>query len=652
MAIVKMKHLRLIAMAEDRPELLRLLQNMGCVEIVAPELNGGQQEADGLTAARTEELFSVQEEHTGAERALSVLKRYAPEKKGLLTPLPEVSREDLFDAGQTGKAREAATEINALERRLTAIQSEEAKLAQQIGVLTPWKGLDLPLETESTDQVMIQLGTLPAAVPFEEAENRLKEAGELTELEQVGVDRSQQYCLLVCHTSRWEALQEPLKDLGWSKSGLRDWQGTAQENITRLERELNALEEEKAEIWTKLSGMAAARSGLERFSDRMAAEVARAENWNRLADTEQTFLLEGWVPEERWPELKGALEPWPCAFEVSDPEPEDYPDVPVQLKNNPITEPMNMVTEMYSLPAYDGIDPNPLMAPFFVLFYGMMMADMGYGLLMLLLGTLILKKKKPTGTMAHLAGLLVQGGVTTFLFGAVTGGFFGDFIPQLMGILNPGSTFALPALFTPVDDTLAILIGSLALGLVQIFTGMAVSFVRKLKSGQVLDALFEEVTWWVILIGLALAVLGITPLLFGAGGVLLVAGCVRKGVQKGGGPGKILLNSLVGLGGALYSNITGYFQDILSYSRLMALMLSGAVVAQVFNTLGAIPKNVFVFVVISMVGNALNFALNLLGCYVHDMRLQCLEYFNRFYQDGGKPFRPLRFTTKYVQIEE
>ena len=652
MAIVKMKHLRLIAMMDDRGELLKLLQSMGCVEIVAPELSAEEEVPGDLAPARSGELFAAQEEYSGAQRALSVLKRYAPDKKGLLTPRPQVAQSELFDEGMTGTARAAAEEINAMERQLAAIQSEEGKLVQQIAALTPWQQLDLPLETESTQQVIIQLGTLPGTTSFEQAADALAQTGELVQFDRISGDRSQHYCLLVCHASQWEAVQEPLKDLGWSKTGLRDWKGTAQENIARLEQELARLAAEKEAIQSKLAGMAEVRPGLERLADRSAAELERAENWNRLLDTRQTFLLEGWVPEECWPSLKAALEPYPCACEVRDPEPEEYPNVPVQLKNNPITEPMNMVTEMYSLPAYDGIDPNPLMAPFFVLFYGMMMADMGYGLLMMLMGAVVLWKKKPTGTMAHLAGLLVQGGITTFLFGAVTGGFFGDFIPQLMSILSPGSDFTLPALFTPVDDTLAILIGSLALGLVQIFTGMAISFIRKLKSGEVLDALFEEVTWWVILIGLALAVLGVTPLLFGAGGVLLVAGCVWKGVQKGGGPVKIVISSLISLGGALYNNITGYFQDILSYSRLMALMLSGAVVAQVFNTLGAIPGNVFFFILISMVGNALNFALNLLGCYVHDMRLQCLEYFNRFYQDGGKAFRPLRFTTKYVEIKE
>ena len=110
------------------------------------------------------------------------------------------------------------------------------------------------------------------------------------------------------------------------------------------------------------------------------------------------------------------------------------------------------------------------------------------------------------------------------------------------------------------------------------------------------------------------------------------------------------MGTLMGLFGSLYNNITGYFSDILSYSRLMALMLAGAVIAQVFNTLGAITGNVITFFIISIIGNTLNFALNLLGCYVHDMRLQCLEFFGRFYEDGGKAFRPLSINTKHVDI--
>ena len=171
---------------------------------------------------------------------------------------------------------------------------------------------------------------------------------------------------------------------------------------------------------------------------------------------------------------------------------------------------------------------------------------------------------------------------------------------------------------------------------------------KKFKDGNWQDAVWEEFTWWTILIGAALAILGIGsvggyPMVLIVGLLMLVYGSTRnsKGIGK--------LFSLIG---AVYNGVTGYFSDTLSYARLMALMLAGSVIAQVFNTLGAIPGNIVIFIIISMAGNALNFALNLLGCYVHDLRLQCLEYFGKFYQDGGKPFRPVAIETKYVDIEK
>ncbi|MBQ9346331.1 MAG: V-type ATP synthase subunit I, partial [Oscillibacter sp.] len=308
--------------------------------------------------------------------------------------------------------------------------------------------------------------------------------------------------------------------------------------------------------------------------------------------------------------------------------------------NNFLTRPLSMVTEMYSLPDYRCVDPNPLMAPFFILFYGIMMADMGYGLLMVLAGVLITRKYKPKGTAGHLFGLLTLCGISTFIMGALTGGFFGD-LPTQVVKLTTGGDFALPALFTPLNDTLMILIGSMCLGFVHIATGMVVSIVIKCRRGKFMDAFWEEITWFVVFAGAALAVLNVTPLLLYAGIVLVFAGPIVTGEGMG---------KLTGIFGSLYNHVTGYFGDILSYSRLMALMLAGSVIAQVFNTLGAIPGNIIIFFIISMAGNALNFALNLLGCYVHDLRLQCLEYFGKFYEDGGKPFTPLAINTKYVDV--
>lgn len=641
MAIVKMKRLRMVAMAADREALLRKLQHMGCVEIVQPEADPDDPLWASLTRSEAGGLAAAHEEKNQAERALEVLKRYkALPKSGFLAPKPSVGEGELFDEAGAQAARDMAREINGLDRRLAAIRAEENKLEAQKAVLLPWKDLDMPLETGSTDQVIIQLGTLPANIPMNQAEGEVRAAGELAELTEVSAGREARCCMLVCHASQAEEVLEALKALGWSRANLRDWTGTAADDLARLDRESEALKAEAASIEEKLSGMGQDAPALRQLSDLAGLDASREESRGRLLDTAQTFLLEGWVPEESWPGLKQELDKYPCACEVSDPARSEYEKVPVRLKNNTLTKPLNMVTEMYSLPAYGTLDPNPLMAPFFILFYGIMMADMGYGLLMMLAGGIILKKKKPGGTFGHLCGLLVLCGITTFIMGALTGGFFGDFLTQVVK-LTTGGDFALPALFTPLEDTMMILVGAMCLGFVQILTGMAISFVSKLKNGQVLDAVFEEVTWWVVFAGLALMILGITPIVLIVGLVMVVAGPM---IQNQG------FGKITGIFGSLYNHVTGYFGDILSYSRLMALMLAGSVIAQVFNTLGAIPGNIFIFLIISFAGNALNFALNLLGCYVHDLRLQCLEYFGKFYQDGGKPFRPLDLNTKYYEV--
>ncbi len=640
MAIEKMKRLRMVAMVSDREELLRKLQHMGCVEIVQPEADPDDPVWAALVRPEGGRLAAAHEEKAGAERAVAVLKRYAPAKSGLLAPKPEVREVDFLDAERARQAREAAREVNGLDRRLAAIRGEANKLDAQKAMLEPWGRLDLPLETGSTAQVTIQLGTLPASVPMGQAEGEVQAASQLAELTEVSTDPDAHYCTLVCHASEAEGVLEALKALGWSRANLRDWTGTASENLDRLHREEEALKAEAASIEEKLSGMGGLNASLRQLSDLAGTDASREEARARLMDTGQTFLLEGWVQAGRWPELKRELDQYPCACEVSDPAPEDYPSVPVKLKNHPLTKPLNMVTEMYSLPAYGTLDPNPLMAPFFILFYGIMMADMGYGLLMILAGAIVLKKKRPGGTFGHLCGLLVLGGITPFRMGALTGGGVGDFRTQVVK-LTTGGDFALPALFTPLEDTMMILVGAMCLGFVQIVTGMAISFVSKLKNGQVLDAVFEEVTWWVVFIGLGLMILGVTPIVLAIGGVMVVAGPVIQ--NKGFG-------KITGIFGSLYNHVTGYFGDILSYSRLMALMLAGSVIAQVFNTLGAIPGNIVIFLIISFAGNALNFALNLLGCYVHDLRLQCLEYFGKFYQDGGRPFRPLDLNTKYYEV--
>ena len=635
-----MKHLRLLGMESEREALFKAMQDMECVEISSID---GSEEAlkSGFAKPDDKALMSAQEASRAYRTALASLDRFAPEKKGMFRKRQGVSRAAFFSAESEENARTAAETINKDTRRLGEIESERTKNEALRATLAPWLTVDAPLGG-ADGALAVFFGTAGLNVTDDALKALADSLDGLLTWQQASSDRSLRYLLVMCHGSVKERALSALRDLGFSTVSFRGMTGTAKENDKALAENLATLEKERQEIEQRIAGLGGKREALLEASDRAAIALRREEAKSRLVGTDKVFLLEGWLPADRCAEIEKTLKPFTCAIETREPTEDEYPQVPVQLKNNKLTQPLNMVTEMYSLPAYGTLDPNPLMAPFFILFYGIMMADMGYGLLMMIASVIISKKYRPKGTSGELFSLLGLCGISTFIMGALTGGFFGDFLTQLVAIVSPGTVFALPKLFDPLDDLTMILIGSMALGMVQIVTGMAISLIEKCKRKKFLDAFFEEITWWIVFIGIALLALG-------KGAAVLYVGCalVLLGpIVQGKGWGK-----LTGVFGSLYNHVTGYFGDILSYTRLMALMLAGSVIAQVFNMLAAMPGNVIAFIIISMLGNAMNFGLNLLGCYVHDLRLQCLEFFNKFYVDGGKPFRPMTLDTEYVDLQ-
>ena len=638
MAIVRMKRLRVMALAHRREELLGGLLHLGCVEISEPDLSDPGWSA--LLRRETSALTETRTEIADGKAALEALKRYTKVKDGLFIQRRQVTEQEFLDPRRRAEAQAVCRKIVDSLREISRLQGEEGRLSARRAALVPWASLDLPLEQTGTEHVLFRLGVCPGATDTGTVRTALADAA--AELYEVFADKQQKYYLLLCHRAEEENVQELLRPFNFSAVAFQGVTGTAAENLDALDRQLAENRQAQEAAAAVIAGEAGSRDMLRLYLDQLTTEAGKNSNAERLLTDGTILFFEGWAPAENLEAVESLLTRLDCAWDAEDPTEEEIPDVPVQLKNNWFTKPLNMVTEMYSLPSYGNVDPNPLMAPFFIFFYGFMMADMGYGLLMFLAGFLITRKYRPKGTMGNLFRLMTLCGVSTFIMGAITGGFFGDFLTQAV-LLTTGRDFALPALFTPLDDTLAILVGSMALGLVHIITGMAVSVIRKLKRGAVLDALFQEITWWIVFLGVGLMALGVPNLVLYLGAALVVIGPLVTGK----GVGKI-----TGIFSSLYNNVTGYFGDILSYSRLMALMLAGSVIAQVFNTLGAIPGNIVIFVIISMAGNALNFALNLLGCYVHDLRLQCLEFFKTFYEDGGKPFHPLAVETKYVDVTE
>ena len=650
MAIVRMKKLRLMAARSEKECLLRELERFGCVEF--SELDSSLAEA-GLLRENGDAIGLKNLQNT-LLHAISLLDRYSPEKKPLLSPKPQVDLNDLLDETRLSQAESEAEVINGLEEKMKRLTAEENRQSSLLESLKPWMELDLPLDTTATERCVVLWGSIPARVALEDVVSAIGQASDEAELFQISMDKSSRAVLVVCIREDVAAVQECLRPYGFTAITFSGEHGTAREASDAARERLGILAGEKEAVRQEIVEKASQRAELKLAADIAAASISRSEAEGRLMGLDSTVVMQGWLPAEKEEDLSRILENYDCAWETEDPLPEEYPDVPVQLKNNRITDALNMVTNMYSLPAYDGVDPNPLMAPFFILFYGLMMADMGYGLIMMVAALVAMARIKPRKGTLSFCRLLLYGGISTFIMGALTGGFFGNAPEQIGKILGkPEGWGVLPSLFNPMKDSMLVLIGSMVLGVIHLNTGMVISAVEKVKKGDAASALWEEGSLWVTLVGIILFALNktVAPAVPGIiGKVILIIGCVM--ILYGGTRGAKGFGKFTSIFGTLYNTLTGWFGDILSYSRIMALMLAGSVIATVFNTIGGIANNLIFFLVIFLIGHALNFALNLLGCYVHDLRLQCLEYFGKFYKDGGRPFAPLAANPKYYDTAE
>ena len=666
MSIVKMKRLRLVGMQDQRGDMLRRLQHLGCVEIDEPGDRAGDPDWAALTRPDTGALNRARDARTSVENALKTLRKYGPKQKGgLLTPRPVITEAELFDDGAYQAALADAGCLVELERKISSLYAEQNKLKTQKLALAPWLALDIPLETASTAEVAVQFGTVAASTDLDALEGALGAVTDLYELMRPGEDRELKYLVFLCHRSAEEECQGVLKEYGFSRAALRGWTGTAAENDRQLDVQLAAAAKELENTIAQVGSYAGRKGALEQCLDRADQEIAREEARCRLLDSSTAFFLEGWVPVPDEKKLAEELGQYTCCWETQDPAPEDYPVVPVKLKNNRFTEPLTTITEMYSLPAYDGVDPNGLMAPFYIFFFGFMFADLGYGLILAGACAFINYKVRPKGGFGQLIRLMIMCGISSAVIGLLTGGFFSDFLVQftdMLGLPQPAIPFlsvpegsGVPApLLNVMGDPMTVLVFALAVGLVQIIVGMAVKFWMLCRRGQVVDAVLDIGTWWVTFVGIALFALGVGNV---AGyPVVLILGCLMLLGQARNAKGFGKVTAVIG---AVYNGVTGYFGDILSYSRLMVMMLAGSVIGQVFNILGAMPGGglppaigIPIFFLIFIVGHSFNIGLNVIGTYVHTSRLQYLEFFKQFYEEGGRPWRPLNIATKYVDIKE
>ena len=655
--IEKMEKIFLYGLSADSGRMLSDLMECGCLEVVEPEKLAGQEEILETLARQAPDTYEAEQLLSRLSASISALAPYGPKPK-LLARRPEIGYARLTDDAGMEEVKGICGRVEEIQRGINQTRSEMGKTEFLIASLEPWKELDIPLEEKGTRDSDIFLMLFPAGTTLEQLEKSVEEAGIPGVIQEISRDGDQMYAAAVCHRSQSGDFMEAMRQCGGTRAEFEKLSGTASENIAAARKELESLETRLARAEEELKEEAGNLPALKEAYDRTQLAIERGRARGKMLHTEATSLLTAWVPEKKKPQVEQVLAKYPCCYQFQKPSPEEEP--PVLLKNSKLVEPFEAVTEMYALPMYNSIDADPFIAPFFFIFFGMMLSDAGYGLLLVIAGFLGAKLLDlgPGGKkMSRLIGL---GGISTVIFGAMYGSWFGDAIPKIAETYL-GMTVQVPLLIDPLTDPITILGASFVLGYIHIFVGLYLKAVLMIRRGHALDAFFDVGLWALLLLGLPMLAASAAEGILGAS---LAAGITTAGkwisivaaaglVLTQGRDRKNIFMKLVGGVGSLY-DITGYFSDLLSYSRILALGLATGVIATVVNQIGTLLGggiiSAILFLAVFLFGHSMNLAINALGSYVHSARLQYVEFFGKFYEGGGKPFRPLAPQTKYVTI--
>ncbi|NLT58130.1 MAG: V-type ATP synthase subunit I [Clostridiales bacterium] len=636
-----MKKLTLAGVASEKQRLLETLAFCGAVEVKnASYLLKLEEELMSGASMDAGDAYALRGDLEKLQGAVGVLQPFAP-KKSMLAPKPQISQGEMQETLQDRAAAVAsAEEVLRIARERAAIAPERGKMEGQILSLSPWVKTGLPLSLTETKFVKLLYGTFPAAADLPQTLERMEAYDCVVNL--VSSDTNAHYVLVLYCKGAEEEVLSALRELSFSRVQLREYAGTPAEEICKLEKKI----EEGERLFETLTQALAAKGdespAVQRMIDSIGSRILIEDAHTDLMVTAHTFFLNGFVPETRIGTLERALRDFSVAYQLDEVDPE-VDDPPVLLKNSKLVQPYEMVTELYGLPLYNGIDPTPAFAPFFWLFFGIMFGDMAYGLLMMAISGLILLKVKPEGFAKKLFSLVFQGGVAAFIIGLATGSFFGDAISIFSGTFL-GKAVGFKSYFDPLKNPMEMLYISCVLGMIHLLWGMTLKFYLCLREKDYAGAFFDIGLWWLLFVGIAMFALNV-PM----GRYVMMIAAVGLVLTQGRSKGNIFSKLFSGVL-SLY-NITGFLGDVLSYARLMALMLSSAVIASVFNAIGVLggPSviGLVLFIVVFCIGHFVNMFTGGLGAYVHASRLQYVEFFGKFYDSGGRAFIPYKVQTKY-----
>lgn len=649
MAIVKMSKFTLLAFKSQKEELLQRLQRFENIQFIDLK-EKEDEELSFLTFNRDgENLSKVQADLAKVKFSLDMLKEFVPKegaiealKKGKLT----LSHDELTKRVHAINWQNIYQGLKEKDDTLNEIKNEVSKIHSELEVLSPWGNLDASFgDLKKLNRCGYFVGTIPKMFKNKFLQE-LNEKVKNSYAEVLNEVKGEACILVIAHNSELELAGEILKSNSFAKVNVNCDEKPV-DAINSFNRKLKHLKIIEDKIKDEMKEQAKYKKDLQMVYGYISNKELLSKAEDNFLSSESLVVINGWVPTSEVEKLEKRIKSVSkdqYYLEVKEAKADD-PEVPVMLKNGKVVSAFESITSMFSTPRYNEIDPTPYLTPFYLVFFGMMVADVGYGILMFIAALYALKKFKLDEKQQGFARFFLYLSFPTMVVGALYGSYFGDIL-GIKGLVNPG------------EDVITIMAASLVLGIVQIYTGLGIKTYMLLRDGLIKDAIYDTGSWYLTLTGglvlLGGSFLGVPSSIVAIFKWIMIVGMVMIVLTQG------RANKSIGakLGGGLYAlyNISGYVGDLVSYSRLMALGLAGGFIGSAFNLmigmLGNPIAKILAGSLIFVAGHIFNLLLGALSAYVHTCRLQYVEYFGKFYEGGGKPFTPFKSNSKYLNFKK